>query len=55
MNNKELAQRLVALGSATVYEAQGAYGALDAGIKPVCAEMKLAGPAFTVDMRLATT
>ncbi|SQI40438.1 4-hydroxy-2-oxoglutarate aldolase [Leminorella richardii] len=51
MNNKELAQRLVALGSATVYEAQGAYGALDAGIKPVCAEMKLAGPAFTVDMR----
>ncbi|GKX54482.1 demethylmenaquinone methyltransferase [Leminorella grimontii] len=54
MNNKEaIAQQLIALGSATVYEAQGAFGALDAGIKPICADMKLAGPAFTVDMRPA--
>jgi 4-hydroxy-4-methyl-2-oxoglutarate aldolase len=35
-------------GVATVYEANGAIGALDAGIKPVWKHAKVAGPAFTV-------
>lgn len=39
------------LGSATVYEAQGAIGALDGGIKPLDPRSRLAAPAFTVDMR----
>jgi 4-hydroxy-4-methyl-2-oxoglutarate aldolase len=39
------------LGSATVYEAQGALGALDHGIKPLDPRSRLAAPAFTVDMR----
>lgn len=39
------------LGAATVYEAQGARGALDSGIKPVAPGMRIAGPAFTVDTR----
>jgi 4-hydroxy-4-methyl-2-oxoglutarate aldolase len=41
------------LGSATVYEAQGASGALDSGIKPLDPHSRLAAPAFTVDMRPA--
>lgn len=41
------------LGSATIYEAQGAKGALDCGIKPLDTQMKVAGPAFTVDIRPA--
>lgn len=41
------------LGSATVYEAQGAFGALDSGIKPLDPSSRLAAPAFTVDMRPA--
>ena len=41
------------LGAATVYEAQGAKGALDSGMKPIHSAMKVAGPAFTVDMRPA--
>ena len=41
------------LGSATVYEAQGAYGALDSGIKPLDPHSRLAALAFTVDMRPA--
>src|SRR5262245_29988290 len=45
--------RLRALGSATVYEAQGAKGALDFGIKPLDAGSRLAGPALTVDTRPA--
>lgn len=40
-------------GSATVYEAQGATGAFDSGMKPIDPGMRLAGPAFTVDMRPA--
>ena len=36
-------------GSATIYEAQGAHGALDSGIKPIHPDMRIAGPAFTVD------
>jgi 4-hydroxy-4-methyl-2-oxoglutarate aldolase len=50
------ADQLVALrslGSATVYEAQGALGALDSGIKPLDPQSRLAAPAFTVDMRPA--
>lgn len=50
------AENLVLLrdfGSATVYEAQGAKGALDSGIKPIDSSMRLAGPAFTVDTRPA--
>jgi 4-hydroxy-4-methyl-2-oxoglutarate aldolase len=39
------------LGAATVYEAQGAIGALDSGIKPLDPRSRLAAPAFTVDMR----
>jgi 4-hydroxy-4-methyl-2-oxoglutarate aldolase len=41
------------LGAATVYEAQGAKGALDSGIKPIAAAMRVAGPALTVDARPA--
>lgn len=41
------------LGAATVYEAQGAIGALDSGIKPLDPRSRMAGPAFTVDMRPA--
>ena len=44
-------EQLKQLGAATVYEAQGAFGALDHGIKPVDPTCRLAGPAFTVDMR----
>lgn len=40
-------------GAATVYEAQGAKGALDSAIKPIDSSMRLAGPAFTVDTRPA--
>jgi 4-hydroxy-4-methyl-2-oxoglutarate aldolase len=39
------------LGSATVYEAQGGFGALDSGIKPLDPHSRLAAPALTVDMR----
>lgn len=37
------------LGAATLYEAQG-LGALDPAIKPIAPAMRLAGPAFTVDL-----
>jgi len=41
------------LGAATVYEAQGAKGALDSGMKPIDPSIRLAGPALTVDARPA--
>lgn len=41
------------LGTATVYEAQGAKGALDSGLKPIDPTVRLAGPALTVDARPA--
>jgi 4-hydroxy-4-methyl-2-oxoglutarate aldolase len=46
-------QALKTFGAATVYEAQGAKGALDSGIKPIHPDMQIAGPAFTVDCRPA--
>ena len=46
-------EQLLALGAATVYEAQGARGALDAGIKPLDPHSRLVGPALTVDTRPA--
>lgn len=46
-------QQLRDLGAATVYEAQGATGALDGGLKPLDPHSRLAGPAFTIDMRPA--
>jgi len=48
-----LIERLRALGAATIYEAQGAKGALDGGVKPLDPESRLVGPAFTVDTRPA--
>lgn len=41
------------LGTATIYEAQGAKGALDHGMKPIDPTVRLAGPALTVDVRPA--
>ncbi|KRC04560.1 4-hydroxy-4-methyl-2-oxoglutarate aldolase [Hydrogenophaga sp. Root209] len=41
------------LGAATVYEAQGAKGALDSGMKPIDPTVRLVGPAFPVDCRPA--
>lgn len=49
--NQEQIEKILHLGTATIYEAQGAYGALDAGIKPVTNTMKVVGPALTIDMR----
>lgn len=39
------------LGTATLYEAQGATGAIDAAIKPLARGMKMAGPALTLHLR----
>lgn len=44
-------EHLIRLGSATVYEAQGAIGALSEAIKPLARGMKMAGPALTLHMR----
>lgn len=41
---------LLNFGSATTYEALGAKGALDSRIKPIHPSMRVAGPAFTVDV-----
>jgi 4-hydroxy-4-methyl-2-oxoglutarate aldolase len=41
------------LGTATIYEAQGAKGALDSGMKPIDPTVRMAGPALTVDARPA--
>ncbi|WP_028998867.1 4-carboxy-4-hydroxy-2-oxoadipate aldolase/oxaloacetate decarboxylase [Azohydromonas australica] len=50
--SQKLAQ-LRDLGTATVYEAQGAKGALDQGMKPIDPTVRLAGPVLTVDARPA--
>ncbi|CAN7493767.1 4-carboxy-4-hydroxy-2-oxoadipate aldolase/oxaloacetate decarboxylase [Variovorax sp. LjRoot290] len=51
--SQQLLDTLRQLGAATVYEAQGAKGALDSGMKPIDPTVRLAGPAFTVDCRPA--
>lgn len=51
MTSPESIVQLRDLGAATVYEAQGAKGALDSGMKPIDPTSRLAGPAFTVDCR----
>lgn len=56
MKNKNMltdavVEHLIRLGSATVYEAQGAVGALSDAIKPLARGMKMAGPALTLHMR----
>ena len=53
MATSEQIHQLRDLGAATVYEAQGAKGALDHGIKPIDPSVRLAGPAYTVDCRPA--
>jgi 4-hydroxy-4-methyl-2-oxoglutarate aldolase len=53
MTSIEKITQLRDLGAATVYEAQGAKGALDHGIKPIDPTSRLAGPALTVDARPA--
>ena len=51
--SKETLDELQTLGAATVYEAQGARGALPSAFKPLHPSMRLAGPALTVDTRPA--
>ncbi|MEJ8850028.1 4-carboxy-4-hydroxy-2-oxoadipate aldolase/oxaloacetate decarboxylase [Variovorax rhizosphaerae] len=51
MASSEQINQLRALGAATVYEAHGAKGALDHGMKPIDPTVRLAGPALTVDCR----
>jgi 4-hydroxy-4-methyl-2-oxoglutarate aldolase len=53
MTTPEKIAQLRDLGTATVYEAQGAKGALDQGMKPIDPTVRLAGPALTVDARPA--
>lgn len=50
---QEKLQTLRDLGTATIYEAQGAKGAFDHGMKPVDPTLRIAGPALTVDARPA--
>ena len=49
----ELIEKLAAIGSATIHEAQGQTGALDSAIKPIDPARRLAGRALTVDTRPA--
>jgi 4-hydroxy-4-methyl-2-oxoglutarate aldolase len=49
-NYKDGISSLLNFGSATTYEAQGAKGALGCKIKPIHPSMRVAGPAFTVDI-----
>lgn len=51
--SSEMLKTLRDLGAATIYEAQGAKGALDSGMKPLDTASRLAGPALTVDARPA--
>jgi len=45
---KELIERFRTVGSATVHEASGRKGAVEAAIKPIARGVRLCGPAFTV-------
>jgi 4-hydroxy-4-methyl-2-oxoglutarate aldolase len=49
----EQIKQLKRFGAATVHEAQGQKGALDAGLRPIDPTVRLAGPALTVDARPA--
>jgi 4-hydroxy-4-methyl-2-oxoglutarate aldolase len=53
MDEQAIYRELRSLGAATVYEAQGAKGAIDSGIKPIDKASRLVGPALTVDTRPA--
>ena len=53
MISSDKLKQLRELGTATVYEAQGAKGALDSGMKPIDPTVRLAGPALTVEARPA--
>lgn len=53
MISKDKLTQLRDLGTATIYEAQGAKGAFDHGMKPLDPTVRLAGPALTVDVRPA--
>ncbi|WP_046112591.1 4-carboxy-4-hydroxy-2-oxoadipate aldolase/oxaloacetate decarboxylase [Aquincola tertiaricarbonis] len=53
MSTTEQLKQLRDLGAATIYEAQGAKGALDSAMKPIDPTVRLAGPALTVDARPA--
>lgn len=44
---KDIAARLLAFGSALVFDSQGRTGALQSNIKPLSLDMRIAGPAFT--------
>lgn len=46
--DKELVEKLSHHGSATVHEAMGRFGAMNRTIKPLARNMKICGPAFTV-------
>jgi len=45
---KELIDQFRGIGTATVHEASGRKGAVDCAIKPISREVRLCGPAFTV-------
>jgi 4-hydroxy-4-methyl-2-oxoglutarate aldolase len=45
---KELIDQFRGIGTATVHEASGRKGAVDCAIKPIAREVRLCGPAFTV-------
>ncbi|MEI7407795.1 RraA family protein [Pectobacterium aroidearum] len=49
--NIEWIEKLKRLGTATIYEAQGATGSLDSSIKPLARGMKFVGSAMTLQMR----
>lgn len=49
--DSQVVDTLMKLGAATIYEAQGAYGAIDCKIKPLDRHMKVAGRVFTLHMR----
>ena len=53
MITQEKLVQLRDLRTATIYEAQGAKGALDSGMKPIDPTVRMAGPALTVDARPA--
>lgn len=46
--SKEIIDRFRTIGSATVHEASGRKGAIDAAIKPIAKGVRICGPAFTV-------